>query len=145
MFAKNKIINHLTQKGKKTKSEKILNKSTKELQKNSKKQTKKLIQLSIVLSSIMFKTRIIKNKKNRKKKNKIIPTFIYDKNKRFSFAIKLIIQATKENYNNCFHKKLKDEFFSTVILKNKITKTKKDLEKQTIKKKKYVFKYYRWF
>lgn len=141
MFTKNKITNHLTQQGKKTKSEKILNKSIKELQKNSKKQTKKLIQLSLILSSVIFNIRTIKNKKNRKKKVRIKPTFIANQNKRFSFAIKLIVLTARENYTNCFHNQLKNEFFSTAQFKSYLTK--KDLEKQALKKK-HLFKYYRW-
>ena len=57
MFTKDKITNHLTQKGKKTKSEKILNKSIKELQKNSKKQTKRKKQLSLTLTSVICSIR----------------------------------------------------------------------------------------
>ena len=143
MFTKDKITNHLTKKGKKTKSEKILNKSIKELQKSSKKQTKKLIQLSLILSSIIFKTRTIKNKKNKKQKTRIKPSFITNQNKRFSFAIKLIVTTANENYTSYFYNKLKDEFFSTAQFKNNVIKIKKDLEKQALKNK-HVFKYYRW-
>jgi ribosomal protein S7 len=143
MFTKNKIINHITQKGKKTKSEKILNKSIKELQKTSKKPIKKLIQLSIILSTIMFKTRTIKNKKNRKKKAIIRPIFIPKQNKRFSFAIKLIINTAKANYTNYLHNKLKEELFLITQLKSNLIKTKKELEKQALNKK-HLFKYYRW-
>ena len=143
MFTKDKITNHLTQQGKKTKSEKILNKSIKELQKNSKKQTNILIELSLILSSVVFKIRTIKNKKNRKKKVRIRPTFIANQNKRFSFAIKLIVLTARENHKNCFHNKLKDEFFSAAQFKSHLTKTKKDLEKQALKEK-HLFKYYRW-
>jgi ribosomal protein S7 len=139
MFIKNKIISYLTQKGKKTKSEKILNKSIKELQKNSKKPTKKLIQLSIVLSSIFFKIRIIK----KKKKSIIKPIFISNKKKRFSFAIKLIVKTAKENSTNCLHNKLKEEFFSMTQLKSSLIKTKKNLKKQALNNK-HLFKYYRW-
>ena len=143
MLTKDKIINHLTKKGKKTKSEKILNKSVKELQKNSKKQTKKLIQLSIMLSSLIFKVRTIKNKKNKKQKNRTIPTFIKNKNKRNFFAIKLIVLASKENVTNSFHNKLKNELFSITKFDNNLIKTKKYLERQTLKNK-HLFKYYRW-
>ena len=143
MFTKDKITNHLTKKGKKTKSEKILNKSIKELQKNSKKQTKRLIQLSLLLSSVIFNIQTIKNKKNRKQKIRIKPTFIANQNKRFSFAIKLIVLTARKNYTNCFHNQLKDEFFSTAQFKSHLIKTKKDLEKQALKEK-HLFKYYRW-
>lgn len=143
MFTKDKITNHLTKKGKKTKSEKILNKSIKELQKNSKKQTKRLIQLSLILSSVIFKIRTIKNKKNKKRKARIRPTFIANQNKRFSFAIKLIVLTAKENSINCFHNKLKDEFFSTALFKSHFIKKRKEVEKQALKQK-HLFKYYRW-
>ena len=143
MFTKDKIANHLTQQGKKTKGEKILNKSIKELQKNSKKQTKKLIQLSLILSSVIFKIRTITNKKNRTKKTRIRPSFIANQNKRFSFAIKLIVLKARENYTSYFHNQLKDAFFSTAQFKSYLIKTKKDLEKQALKKK-HLFKYYRW-
>ena len=129
MFTKNKITNHLTQQGKKTKSEKILNKSIKELQKNSKKQTKRLIQLSLTLSSVIFSIRTIKNKKNRKKKVRIKPTFIANQNKRFSFAIKLIVLTARENYTNCFHNQLKNEFFSTALFKSHFIKKRKVIYK----------------
>lgn len=143
MFTKEKIINNLTQKGKKTKSEQILNKSIKELQKSSKKQTKKLIQLSLILSSIIFKTQTIKNKKNKKQKTRIKPSFIASQYKRFSFAIKLLIATANENYTNYFHNKLKEEFLSTTQCKSNAIKIKKDLEKQALKNK-HLFKYYRW-
>lgn len=143
MITKNKIINHIIQKGKKTKSEKILNKSIKKLQKNSKKPTKKLIQLSIVLSSLIFRIHTIKNKKNRKQKARIKPTFIPNQSKRFYFAIKLIIHSAKKNYFSYLHNKLKEEFLSTTKLKNNFIKTKKELEKEALKKK-HLFKYYKW-
>lgn len=143
MFTKNKIINHLTKKGKRAKSEKIFNKSIKELQKNSKKNVKNLIKLSIILSSLIFKIRTIKNKKNKKKQIKTLPTFIDKKNKRNFFAVKLIVSAAKENPNHHFHNKLKEEIFSAVRSENNTIKSQKYLEKQTLKKK-YLFKYYRW-
>lgn len=144
MFTKYKIVNHIMQKGKKTKSEKILNKSIKELQKTSKKPTKELIQLSIILSSMIFKIHTtIKNKKNRNKKAQIKPIFIHNQNKRFSFAIKLIVSTAKKNNSNYLHNKLKEEFFLTTQLKNDSIKIKKKLEKQALNKK-HLFKYYRW-
>ena len=51
---KNKITNHLMLNGKKKTSEKILLKSFKELQKYSKKQSKKLIKLALIFSTPNF-------------------------------------------------------------------------------------------
>jgi len=144
MFKKNKIINYLTQKGKKTKSEKILNKSLKELQKNSKKQSKKLVKLSLILSSAVFNVREITNKKSRKHKIRIKPTFLYSSNKRFAFAIKLIVSAAKKSYESYFYNKLKEEFFSAIQYRSNVIKIKINLEKQALKEKRLLNKYYRW-
>lgn len=137
MFIKNKMINHILQKGKKTKSEKIINKSLKELQKYSKKSIKKIIQLSIVLSSVIFKTHIITPHFN------IRPIFINNKKKIFFFGLKLIVSGAKKNYSNCFHNKLKEKIFSTTQLKNNTIKNK-ELAENNISSKKHLFKYFKW-
>jgi ribosomal protein S7 len=69
---KNKFINHLTIKGKKSQSEKIIYKTLKALQKTSKKPLKKLIQLALVANAPVFKLNTITKKKERKKnKNRV--------------------------------------------------------------------------
>ena len=136
MFTKNKMINHILQKGKKTKSEKIMNKSLKELQKHSKKSIKKIIQLCIALSSVIFKIHTIKTPR---------PIFINNRKKIFFFGLKLIVIGAKKNYSNCFYNKLKKEFFSTTQFKNNMIKIKnKELAENDISSKKYLFKHFRW-
>lgn len=143
MFIENKLINHTTKKGKKTKSEKILNNSIKELQKCSKKQTKELIKLSIIRSSRIFKLKTIKNKKNKKQKARIQHIFIHNKNKRFYFAIKLIVSSSNKAGFNNFHNNLKKEIFDTARFENNLIKTNREFEKLAFKQK-HLFKYYRW-
>ena len=140
MILKYKIINHIMQKGKKIKSEKLLNKILKVLQKTSKKPTKELIQLTVLLFSKIFKINNIK-KKNRK--TQIIPVFINDKKKRFAFSIKSILFAAKNNYLNYLHYNLTEKFFLIAQRKNELISFQKNLEKQVISKK-YFLKYYRW-
>lgn len=64
---KNKIINNLTVNGKKDTSKKIVLKSLKQLQKNSLKQAKKLVNLSFILTTPIFKVhKIIKKRKKKR-------------------------------------------------------------------------------
>ena len=104
-----KLINYITKNGKKIKSEKILLQTIKELQKPFKKQSKKIIQLSLVLSSPLFKLFVITNKKRKKNPSKLIPTFVSTQSVRMSLAIKSIIQETRINKNVSFYKELKTQ------------------------------------
>ena len=140
---KDKILNHLTQKGKKTKSEKIFSQTLKKLQKTTKKETAKIIQSSLILSSKIFKTHTIKNKKNRKKKITMKSVFILDNNKRFSFAIKLIILFSRKNCKNYLYSELGDEILNITKNTGNILVTQKESHRQALKKKQ-LFRYYKW-
>ena len=130
-------------KGNKTKSEKVLNKSIKTLQKISRKPTKELIQLSIILFSTIFKQYIIVKKRRKKKKTRTVLIFTTNQNERFSLSIKRILFSAKRNYSNGLSYKLTQEFFLiTQIKKNKFIKTKKNSEKQIFNKK-YLLKHYK--
>jgi len=109
---KNKIINHLMNNGKKRTSEKILLNTFKELQKDSKKQSKKLLKLAIILSKPTFKLHVLTQKKRKKKKGKEIPAFISKTRIRVSLAIKniLFIAEKKKNHINL---NLKNEILMT--------------------------------
>ena len=61
---KNKFVNHLLIKGKKTKSEKIILKSFKNLQIKSQKSSKKLLQLALMYNTPIFKINTTKMNKN---------------------------------------------------------------------------------
>ena len=60
-----KMLNHITKHGKKIKSEKIVLQSVKALQKPFKKQSKKIFQLSLLLTTPIFNI-FIKKKKEKK-------------------------------------------------------------------------------
>ena len=139
----NKIINHIQINGKKNKSEKILLKSIKELQKSSLKQTKKIVQSTLILSSPIFKFNIRINQKNKKKKNfKIIPDFIVKKSKRVSFAIKSLLSKKKEKQN--YFKTLKQEIVITFKNKSNTIESKKKNQNQIKTINKNLIKYYKW-
>ena len=95
---RNKIINHLIVSGKKETGEKVLLKSFKEIQKDSKKRSQELVKLGIIYSTPTFKLHRIENKKQKKRNKKVreIPAFINDKTARISLAIKFILATLKK-------------------------------------------------
>ena len=142
---KNKFINHLLIKGKKSKSEKIMLKSFKALQTRSKKSSKKLVQLALISNTPVFKINTItqRKKKKKKQKTKIIPAFIHKKSSRISFAIKFIITITKKNQNSDFFKKLSEEIILSSQNRSNAIEKKKETQKQVFLSHN-LFKYYRW-
>ena len=142
---KNKFINNLLIKGKKSKSEKVMLKSFKVLQTRSKKSSKKLIQLALISNTPIFKINTItqRKKKKKKQKTKIIPAFIYKKSSRISFAIKFIITITKKNQNSNFVKKLPEEIILSSQNRSNAIEKKKETQKQVFLSH-HLFKYYRW-
>ena len=141
---KNKIINNLIYNGKKNTGEKIILKSLKTLQKDSNKQSKKLLQLSIILTLPILKVHKINNKKLKKKnkKTKEIPSLITNKSARVSLAIKFILtNMQKENYN--FFTKFKQEILVSSQSKSNTNNLKDELQKQALIKKHYLINY-RW-
>lgn len=139
---KNKIINHLMLNGEKKTSEKILLKSFKELQKSSKKRSKKLIELAITFATPLFKIHKITDK-NRKKKIKEIPTIITAKRARISLAIKFILNTLKNRKSNYFYTEFNKEILLNVKNDGAAIQTKNDIQKQVLLKK-HFFSYYRW-
>ena len=145
MEIKNKIINHLMLSGKKETGKKILLKSLKEIQKDSKKQSQELIKLGIMYSTPTFKLHKITNNKQKKrnKKIRVIPAFISDKNARISLGIKFVLASLKKKKSNNCHIKLKNELISNALYKGSAIQTKNELQKQVLVNKHY-FSYYRW-
>ena len=141
---KNKLINHLITKGKKSKSERIVLENLKTLQISSKKSSKKLFQLALICNTPIFKINTITQKKRKKKKQKakIIPAFISHKLSRISFAIKFITKATKHK-NNLLFKRLSEEILLSSQRKSQSIEAKKETQKQVFLNR-HLFKYYRW-
>ena len=139
----NKTINHLMLDGEKKTGEKIFLKSFKDLQKFSKKQSKKLIELAIIFSTPIFKVHKITNKKRKKKNIKKIPTIITAKKARISLAIKFILSALKNKKSNYFYTEFRKEILLSVKNEGPAIQMKNEIQKQVLLKK-HFFSYYRW-
>jgi ribosomal protein S7 len=140
---KSKIISHLLVNGEKKTSENSLLKSFKELQKQSNKSTKKLVQLAIMYSLPIFKLHKMTQKKKRKKQVREIPAFILNEKARISLAIKFIIASVKKKTADHFHVKLKHEILLNSQNKGDAASVKSELQKQVLLKKRF-FRFYRW-
>lgn len=129
--------------GRKKTSEKILLKSFKELQKYSKKQPKKLVELAIIFSTPIFKIHKIMNKKRKKKNIKEIPTLITTKKARISLAIKFILNTLKNKRSNSFYLEFHKEILTHMQNEGSAIQVKNETQKQALLKK-HFFSYYRW-
>ena len=140
---KNKLINHITRNGNKKTSEKILLKSFKKLQKDSLKQSKKILQLALINSTAVFKLNTYKMKKKKKSNLKEIPTFISNTDTRTSLAIKHILnKKTKDKNINKFFLEFKKEILLTSQQKGSIIESKTNIQKQIPQKKRF-FAFYK--
>lgn len=143
---KTKIVNHIMVNGKKETSEKLLLQSVKKLCVLSSKQIKKLVLLSLVNATPVFKLHQSINKKIKKKNRKIhvTPTFIPTTIKRTSSSIKFILTTiNKKKLNNFFFTTFTQEILLLVENKGITMDTKKETQKKVLLNKRY-FKYYRW-
>jgi len=138
MKLKSKIHNNLMLNGKKIKIENILKKSIKIFQKKNKKNHVNVLKKSIIKATPVVKLCEVKNKKRRKKNNKIFP-YIINKKVRLSLGIKNIIKKTQKPIHLNFHKEIIDQ------LKNNNESMNNQIEnyKMSIKLKKSSF--FRWF
>lgn len=139
---KKKIVNHLMLNGEKKTSEKILLQNCKKLQKSSKKQFKKLMQIVFVLSASVFKIHKITNKKRKKQNNIEVPNFITNKKTRISFSIKFILNILKNKKFKCFHKEFQKEIFLRLSNEELIVETRTKIQQKVVLKK-YLLLYYR--
>ena len=127
------LINRVMLKGKKWKSEIILNKNFKLIQKKKKKKKlENIIKLSIINSSPYFSIK----KLQRKKKNPIEFPFLLSKQNRVMFGLK---NLTK---NSC-HRKLSFEVLGSSNREGLTVSGKKNLHKESFLRKKVAN--YRWF
>ena len=126
------LVNRVMLKGKKWKSEIILIKNFKLIQKKKKKKLENIIKLSIINSSPYFSIK----KLQRKKKNPIEFPFLLSKENRVMFGLK---NLTK---NSC-HRKLSLEISDSSNREGLTVSNKKNLHKESFLKKKVAN--YRWF
>lgn len=141
---KKKLINHIMRNGEKKTSEKILLKSIKTLQKESNKDSKKLIKVSIINSIPTFKMyRSVSNKNKKIKSVKETPIFIKKSQARTSLAFKFMLSSIKKHKMGCFSNKLTKEILATAEGKGKAIQLKDELQKNVFLKKR-LFKYYKF-
>lgn len=139
---KNKIINNLVLKGKKELGEILILNTFKKLQKNSPKQSKHLVNLSILSSMHAFKTsKTIK--KGKKKKIKETLMVISKMKMRFSLSIKFILNGLMNKNSNSFYIKLFEGIAINAKMEGIAVQMKNKVQKETLLKK-HFFYYYRW-
>ena len=143
---KKKLINHVTNHGKKQTSEKNIAKSFKATQKYEKKNHGKVAKLSVLNTIPIFKIIKLTNKKRRKKSIKEIPTFVSNYDSRVSLGLKYLIKtinSATSNKQNTFLNKFKDELLAGSKAENQATTIKQNFQTKALTEKKY-FRHYRW-
>ena len=139
---KDKIVNVLMKNGGKHRSEKILLKSSKLLQKSSKKSFKNLVQLAIINTTSTFKLNEQVMKKGRRKSKKVTPSFIIKDSLRIMTALKYIKTTIRKNKNSTnFHKSLVKEILVSSCLKGQSVEQKTKLQAQILLNKRYLSKF----
>ena len=139
VILKNKLINLFMQNGSKQICEKNLLKSSKILQKSSKKRFQSLLQLSIINTALTFKFNEKIIKKGKKRSVKTSAFFIISDFVRITEALKsLKIQKHKNtNIIIAFGKKV----LISSYFKNQLTEQKTKLQTQILVNKRYLSKF----
>ena len=139
---KDKIVNVLMKNGGKHRSEKILLKSSKLLQKSSKKNFQSLMQLAIINATSTFKLNEQIVRKSKKKSKKITPSFILKNSLRTMTALKYIKTTVCKKGNSIgFHKNLTKEILTSSSLKGQSVEQKTKLQVQVLLNKRYLSKF----
>lgn len=139
---RNKIINVLMRNGKKHTGEKILLKSSKLLQKSSKKPFRNLVQLAVINTTSAFKLNEQVMKKGKRKSTKVTPSFIVKDSLRIMTALKYIKTTVYKNKSSInFHKSLVKEILVSSSLKGQSVEQKTKLQTQILLNKRYLSKF----
>jgi len=139
---KNKIVNVFMKNGKKHTSEKILLKSSKLLQKSSKKNFQNLVQLAIINTTSAFKLNEQVMKKGKRKSKKVTPLFIVKGSLRIMTALKFIRSTVQKNKSSTnFYKNLANEILVSSSLKSQSIEQKTKLQTQILLNKRYLSKF----
>ena len=139
---KNKMVNVFMKNGKKHTSEKILLKSSKLIQKSSRKNFKSLVQLAIINTTSAFKLNEQIMKKGKRKSKKVTPSFIIQDSLRVMTALKFIrntVQKKKNSMNS--YKNLSNEIIASSSLKSQSIEQKTKLQTQILLNKRYLSKF----
>jgi ribosomal protein S7 len=139
---RNKIINVLMRNGKKHTGEKILLKSSKLLQKSSKKPFRNLVQLAVINTTSAFKLNEQVMKKGKRKSTKVTPSFIVKDSLRIMTALKYIKTTVYKNKSSInFHRSLVKEILASSSLKGQSVEQKTKLQTQILLNKRYLSKF----
>lgn len=139
---KNKIINVLMKNGKKHTGEKILLKSSKLIQKFSKKNFQNLVQFGIVNTTSAFKLNEQIMKKGKRKSKKVTPSFIIKDSLRVMTALKFIKNTVQKKSNSAnFYENLANEILASASLKSQSIEQKTKLQTQILLNKRYLSKF----
>ena len=142
MVFKNKIVNVFMKNGKKHTSEKILLKSSKFLQKSSKKSFQNIVQLAIINTTSAFKLNEQVMKKGKRKSKKVTPSFIIKDSLRIMTALKFFRNTVQKNKNSTsFYKNLANEILASSSLKSQSIEQKTKLQTQILLNKRYLSKF----
>jgi len=139
---KNKIVNVFMKNGKKHTCEKILLKSSKLLQKSSKKNFQNLVQLAVINTTSAFKLNEQVMKKGKRKSKKVTPSFIIKDSLRIMTALKFIKNTVQKNKRSTnFYKNLANEILVSSSLKSQSIDQKTKLQTQILLNKRYLSKF----
>jgi len=128
--------------GKKRTGEKILLKSSKLLQKSSKKNFQTLVQLAIINTTSAFKINEQVMKKGKRKSKKITPSFIVKDSLRIMTALKFIKSTVQKNKSSTnFYKNLASEVLASFSSKSQSIEQKTKLQTQILLNKRYLSKF----
>ena len=139
---KNKIVNVFMKNGKKHTGENILLKSSKLLQKSSKKNFQNLVQLAIINTTSAFKLNEQVMKKGKRKSKKVTPSFIIKDSLRIMTALKFIKNTVRKNKSSTnFYRSLANEILASSSLKSQSIEQKTKLQTQILLNKRYLSKF----
>ena len=128
--------------GKKRTGEKILLKSSKLLQKSSRKNFQNLVQLAIINTTSAFKINEQVMKKGKRKSTKITPSFIVKDSLRIMTALKFIKNTVQKNKNfTNFYKNLANEILASFSSKSQSIEQKTKLQTQILLNKRYLSRF----
>jgi len=128
--------------GKKHTGEKILLKSSKLIQKFSKKNFQNLVQFGIVNTTSAFKLNEQIMKKGKRKSKKVTPSFIIKDSLRVMTALKFIKNTVQKKSNSAnFYENLANEILASASLKSQSIEQKTKLQTQILLNKRYLSKF----
>jgi small subunit ribosomal protein S7 len=140
----NKLVNVITESGKKQKSEGRVIKSFKNLQKHSIKQPYELLQTAVKSLIPIYRLQLLTNKKRRKKNRQIKKKacLVLSPTYRLTLAIKYIVNAIRQQKKTKIDEILAEEILLTCQTSS--NSLKKKLEDHEQINRYYVRRFYRW-